>query len=178
MLQNGDLPLNRGLISVLDDLGTAARGRACDPIGAGNDDDGPSLSNSPRSAITVREASDLMTVGCRQVWRLAAAGQIIAAKNGRDWRIDGQAAADFGRARMGKLDGPRSGRDITRTPVAGQAPAAAPGPSYQPPAPPIRSASVPDSPLAVARTASVSIAPSVAADGPCPPLDSTGDDDL
>jgi hypothetical protein len=32
MRQNGDLPLNRGLISLLDELGTAARGRPCDPM--------------------------------------------------------------------------------------------------------------------------------------------------
>src|ERR1039458_2441458 len=148
MRANGDLPLNRGLVALLDELGTAARGRPCDPMAAGNDD-GPSLRASPRSAVlSFPAAARLMTVGCRQVRRLAAAGQIIAARNGRDWSIDRQGAEDYGKAHVGKLDGPRSARDITRQPAAGQAPAAAPGPRYQPPAPPIRASSVPDSPLA------------------------------
>jgi excisionase family DNA binding protein len=98
MRRDGDLPLQRGLVCLLGDLGIAARGRACDPIGAGNDD-GLSLSNSPRSAaVTVREASHLMTIGCRQVRRLAAAGAVIASKTGRDWCVDRQAAEDYGKA--------------------------------------------------------------------------------
>jgi hypothetical protein len=78
---------------------------------------------------------------------------------------------------MGKLDGPRSGRDVTRQPAAGQAPAAAPGPRWQPPAQPIRAASTPDSALAVARTAPTSNLPPVTADEPQPPLDDNSDDD-
>jgi excisionase family DNA binding protein len=97
MRQNGDLPLNRGLVSLLDELGRAARGRPGALMGAGTDDC-PALSNSPRSALTVREAAGPMAVGCRQVRRLAAAGAIIAVKGGRDWCIDRQAAEDYGKA--------------------------------------------------------------------------------
>jgi hypothetical protein len=98
MRQNGDLPLNRGLVALLDQLGTAARGRGCDVLAAGTDDC-PALSNSPRSALTVREASGPMAVGHRQVRRLAAGGQIIAEKLGRDWAIDAAAAEDYGKQR-------------------------------------------------------------------------------
>ena len=78
---------------------------------------------------------------------------------------------------MSKLDGPRSARDITRQPTEGQAPPAAPAPAHAPPQQPGRQASVPDSPLATARTASVSIAPPVIADGPQPALEDNYSDD-
>jgi len=78
---------------------------------------------------------------------------------------------------LSKLNGPRADRDITTTPSAGQAPAAAPVPHYQPPAQPIRAAAVPDSPLAVAMDGIDQQLAAVTANGPCPPLDSSSDDD-
>jgi hypothetical protein len=151
MRENGDLPLARGLVSLLDDLGRAARGRPCDPLGPGRNDDSPG--DSPRSA-TCREASVLMGVGARHARRLAAAGAVIAVKRGRDWSVDLRAAEDFGKAHnVGKLDGPRADRDVTKAPIAGRAPAAPPAPAWQPPAQEFgNSTGPPDSPLATSRT--------------------------
>ncbi len=63
-----------------------------------------------------------------------------------------------------KLNGPRKGRDITRKPVAGRAPAPAPQPRHQPPRQAVGNPKGDHaSPLAVSRTA---IQPATTVPGP------------
>jgi excisionase family DNA binding protein len=90
--RNGGLPQ----VPALDVLRTELRTAAASP--GGHPRRILAVAGQARS-LTVGEAAQVMGVSQRHVRRLAAAGAVIAHRQGRDWLIDAAAAADYHRRR-------------------------------------------------------------------------------